>query len=79
MGLDIEQQYHSRGGGVQGFPGFGGLSQENCATPPENGPVALPFQLLKGVSHFKLHLGCCHGPGGVSQLHRRLSPCSGPL
>ena len=45
------------------FPGFGGVSQENRATPPEKGPVAPPFQLFKGVSHFKLPLGRCRGTG----------------
>ena len=30
------------------FRGFGGMSQENRATPPEKGPVAPPFSALKG-------------------------------
>ena len=30
------------------FPGFGGLSQETRATPPENGPVAPTFSAFKG-------------------------------
>ena len=30
------------------FPGAGGVSQENRATPPEEGPVAPPLSALKG-------------------------------
>ena len=33
------------------FPGFGGVLQENRATPPEKGRVAPTFSALKG--------GCC--------------------
>ena len=39
------------------FPGFGGVSQENRTTPPERVLWHLPFQLLKGMSHFKSPLG----------------------
>ena len=64
------------------FPGLGGVSQDNRATPPSKGPVEptlKSFQLLKGVSHFKLPLRRCRGTGGVSQLHCRLSSCNGAL
>ena len=30
------------------FPGFGGVSQENRATPPQKGPVAPTFSALEG-------------------------------
>ena len=48
------------------FPRFGGVSQDNRATPPEKSPVAPTFQLLKGVLHFKLPLGRRRGTGGVA-------------
>ena len=39
--------------------------QENCATPPSKGPRSTYlFELLKGVSHFKLSLGRCRSTGG---------------
>ena len=47
------------------FPGFGGVLQENRATPPQKGPVAPTFSALEGVSHFKLSLGRCRGTGGT--------------
>ena len=61
------------------FPGFGGVSQENRATPPEKGPVAPTFSALEGVSRFKLPLGTGVRYRGVSHLHCRLSRCNGPL
>ena len=30
------------------FPGFGGVSQENRATPPQRGPIAPTLSTLKG-------------------------------
>ena len=55
------------------FQGFGGVSQESGATPPGKGSVAPTFSALK-VASWKVS-----GYRGVSQLHCRLSHCSGPL
>ena len=59
------------------FPGFGGASQENRATPPEKGPVAPTASAFKGAVALQVASWKVSRYIGVSQLHCRLSRCSG--
>ena len=61
------------------FPGFGGVSQENCATPPEKGPVTPTFSALKEGVALQTASWKMSRHMGVLQLHCRLPHYSGLL
>ena len=61
------------------FPGFGGVWQENRATPPQNGPVVPTFSALKGGVALEVASWKVLQYRGASQLHCRLSRYSGSL
>ena len=61
------------------FPGFGGVSQENRATPPQKGPVAPTFSAFEGGVALQVVAWKVSRYRGVSQLHCRLARYSGPL
>ena len=64
---------------VARFPGFGGVSQENRTTSPGKGPVAPTVSALEGGVALQLASWKVSWYRGVSQLHCRLSCCSGAL
>ena len=51
------------------FPGFGGVSQDNRATPSEKGPVAPTFSALKGSDALQV------ASGGVSRCRSYTVAC----
>ena len=51
------------------LPRFGGVSQENRATPPERGPVAPSFSALKGGVALQVAFWKVSRYRGVSKLH----------
>ena len=55
------------------------MSQENRATPPEKSPVAPAVSALKGAVALQVASWKVSRYRGVSQLHCRLSRCSGAL
>ena len=61
------------------FPGFGGVSQENRATPPQKGPVAPTFSALEAGVALPVIAWKMSWYRGVSQLHCCLARYRGPL
>ena len=64
---------------VRCFPGFGGVSQENCTTHPEKGPVASTFAACKGSVALQVAFWKESRYRGVLQLHCGRSCCRGAL
>ena len=60
------------------FPGFGGVSQENRATPPQKGPVAPTFSALEGGVARQVVAWKVSRHRARSQLHCCLARYNGP-